>query len=127
MEETWPEGVLGALIGLLIMFLLWGVPALMRWRHRRYVAQLLASLAAVAMVHREVCRALMEEGRHTECPLCHVDTDLWKRVTSGKRGWMHVVRLAQHRSWLDWDVPVARIVMDQFSAIAKQPAKGDPA
>jgi hypothetical protein len=114
-NENVAGGLIGALAGLILLWLwrYWLPAWMVRRRHRRMI-DTMAALATVAAAHREVCRALVEDGRHFECPLCHVDTELWERVRAGRLGWMHLVRIAEHQSWLDWDVSVAEIVADTF-------------
>lgn len=75
---------------------------------------LLASLAATATAHRDICRLLVAEGTHHECPLCHASEHVQAQIAGHRSGWMHMIRMAQHPSWLDWDVPISRIVIDQF-------------
>lgn len=120
MNENVAGGLIGVLAGLIILWLWrYWLPAWAARRSQKRMIDTLAALATVATAHREVCRALVEEGRHAQCPICHVDTALWEQVRAGRLGWMHMVRIASHRSWLDWDVTIGQIVTEQFRAVEK--------
>lgn len=95
------------------------IPWLVRWRMRAQMHRLhfiLAAVATVADAHRQTCRALIGLGKHGECPVCHVDEQLWEEVVSPVHRSMHVVALAKHQSWLDPEVEITRIVADQYRA-----------
>jgi pimeloyl-ACP methyl ester carboxylesterase len=77
---------------------------------------ILAAIATVADAHRQTCRALITLGKHTECPVCHVDERLWEEVIPQSHRSMHIVALAKHQSWLDPNVEITRIVADQYRA-----------
>lgn len=108
---------------MLMALILFGIPKVLERRRHRLMITLLASLSTLASAHREVCWQLISESKHRECPLCHVDKDLWDRVGGGRNGWMHMVAIAAHRSWLDPEVPVTKIVRDQFMQVM---GKGSP-
>lgn len=78
------------------------------------MVMLLASLSATATTHREICRLLISEGKHHECGLCHAPDNVQQWVAAHQMGWLHMVAMAQHPSWLDWDVSISRIVIEQF-------------
>ena len=101
----------------IVVWLVVVMPWLMRRRaraHARRLHYMLAAIATMADAHLQACRALIGLGKHGECPICHVDEQLWQEIISPVHRSMHIVSLAKHQSWLDPDVEIARIVSDQF-------------
>lgn len=102
---------------LVVAFVFGFIPWMVRRRARqqeKHLYYMLAAVATMADAHRQTCRALIALGRHSECPVCHVDEALWEEVVLPIHRSMHIVSLAKHQSWLDPDVAIARIVSDKY-------------
>lgn len=108
-----PWLVLAGVVVWVVVVLPWIVRRRVRVQTQR-LHFMLAAVATVADAHRGTCWALIGLGRHGDCPVCHVDEQLWEEVIPASHRSMHIVALAKHQSWLDPDVEITRIVADQF-------------
>lgn len=104
-------------LAVILVWVLVVMPWLIR-RHSQVQTQrlhfMLAAVATVADAHRQSCRALIGLGKHAQCPVCHIDQQLWEEVVTPGHRSIHIVELAKHPSWLDPDVEIARIVADKY-------------